>query len=299
MNTKSRIKEGKKGALFGIVGNLLLFAVKLFIGVVSGSYALISDALHTLSDALSSLVVFFGFIIISRPADEEHHYGHGDAEAITGFIVAIIIVLIGIEAGRGAYTRLLQNSIQEPGSIAVFGALISIAGNLIMTRVEANIGREIKSPSLLADSAHHASDALSSVVVLVGVVLARSGYAYLDPLTGFFVAAVIIKAGFDVGRHNIDMLMGMVPNPELAEEIGALALKLEEVEGVHSIKIHYIGVSANVQLHIEVDKTMKVIDADRLAHRVQAKIVSEIDDVGSVIVHVCPLKGEHIARDRG
>lgn len=290
MDRRSRVKEGKKGAYIGIFGNLLLFAIKLPLGIIGNSYALVAAAFHTFSDALSSIVVLIGFHIISKPADEEHQYGHGDAEAIAGLVVAILIVVIGFEVGKSSISRILQPSIQEPGTIAVVGAFISVVGNLVMAKTESRIGKEIRSPSLLADSAHHASDALSSVIVIGGILLSKAGYASLDPLAGFMVALFIIKAGFDVGHENIDMLMGVVSNPELVEEIKNRAMSVEGVEGVHSVKVHYVGASANVQLHIDVDRDMKVVDADRVAHRVQARIVSKMDDVMSALIHVCPLK---------
>jgi cation diffusion facilitator family transporter len=119
-----------------------------------------------------------------------------------------------------------------------------------------------------------------------------SGYAFIDPIAGFLVALFIVKTGYDVGKDNIDMLMGRVSDTGLMDEIEKLALNIQGVKGVHSIKIRYVGVVAHVQLHIEVDENMKIIDADKVAHRVQAKLVSQLEDVGAAIIHVCPCKEE-------
>jgi len=292
MNHRTRSEKGKKGAYIGIIGNLILFAVKLPLGILGNSYALIAASFHTLSDALSSFVVLAGFHAITKPADEKHQYGHGDAEAITGLVVAILIVLIGIEVGKASFFRLLSPSLKIPGLPAAIGAVISISGNWFMARKARDIGLEIRSPSLVADSAHHASDAISSVVVLVGIFLSMLGYPRLDSLAGFLVALFIIKTGFNVGHENIDMLMGMVPDTGLIAEIERRTMKVNGVEGVHSVKVHYVGALAYAQMHIEVDQNMAVIDADRVAHQVQAKIVSELEDVSSAIIHVCPRKGE-------
>jgi cation diffusion facilitator family transporter len=291
MHHSARIKKGKKGAYIGIVGNILLFAIKLPLGVIGNSYALIAASFHTLSDALSSFVVLVGFQAASKPADEKHQYGHGDAEAITGLVVAILIVLIGFEVGKESFHRVLEPSIREPGSLAIIGAVVSIVGNWLMAKRESEIGREIRSPSLLADSAHHASDALSSIVVLLGILLSMAGFVILDPLAGLLVALFIIKTGFDVGRENIDMLMGMVPDIGLIAEIRNVSMKVKGVKGAHSIKVRYVGAMADVQMHIDVDKDMRILDADKLSHRVQAKVVSDLDDVVSALVHVCPCKG--------
>lgn len=292
VNHHSRAQKGKKGAYIGIIGNIILFIIKLPLGILGGSYALVAASLHTLSDAMSSLVVLIGFHALSKPADEKHQYGHGDAEAISGLIVAILVTLIGFEVGRESIFKLLGPIPKSPGPLAVIGALISIAGNWYMTVKEATIGKEIRSPSLLADSEHHASDALSSGLVLIGIIGAMAGYPRLDPVAGLAVSLFIIKTGFDVGRENIDMLMGRVSDMGLIEEIQRIATGIDGVLGIHNIKAHYIGVAANVQLHIDVDKDMKVIDADRLAHRVQAALVSKLEDVTTVTVHTCPCKNK-------
>ena len=298
MNRLERIQKGKRGAYIGIIGNLLLFAIKFPLGLIGNSYALIAASFNTLSDALSSIVVLIGFHAISKPADEEHQYGHGDAEAITGLILAMLIVLLGFEVGRESIYRLLQPVITPPGTLAAMGAVVSIAGKWMMTvRVRA-IGREIRSPSLIADAAHTASDAMSSVIVFAGILFSMAGFTFLDPFAGLIVSLFIIKTGFNVGRENIDMLMGMVPDTGLIKEIKNLAMKVEGVKGIHSVKVHYVGPMANVQMHIEVDRDMRVIDADRLSHRVQAVIVSDLNDVGSALVHVCPFKVNHDAGDR-
>jgi cation diffusion facilitator family transporter len=297
MRHRKRLEQGKRGAYIGIIGNMLLFAVKLPLGIMGNSFALIADSFHTLSDALSSLVVLVGFQAAAKPADEKHHYGHGDAEAITGLVVAILIVLIGFEIGRESVMRMINQTVNAPENIAAMGAVISIAGNWYMTRKEEEIGRNIRSPSLLADSAHHASDALSSIVVLVSIFLSRAGYGFIDPFAGLLVALFIIKTGFNVGRENIDMLMGMVPDVGLINEIKKRTLNLESVKGVHSIKVHYVGVMANVQMHIEVDNEMRIVDADRLSHKVQAIIVSEMEEVETALVHVCPCREKKSDKD--
>jgi len=292
MRHKHRLEEGKKGAYLGIGGNIILFFIKFPLGIMGNSFALVADSFHTLSDALSSVVVLIGFKAASKPADEKHHYGHGDAEAITGLVVAMLITLIGFEVGRESVVQIINGTVHQPENLAIIGAVLSIAGNWYMTRKESQIGHRIRSPSLLADSAHHASDALSSVVVLIGIFFSKAGYSFVDPFAGLLVSLFIIKAGFDVGRENIDMLMGMIPDAGLIDELKKLAGSVDDVKGVHSVKVHYIGVMANVQMHIEVDKKMRIIDADKVSHRVQAKVVSELEDVASALVHVCPCRND-------
>jgi len=283
--------EGKRGALIGLVGNAIIFALTIVTGVVGGSFGLIAAALHTLSDFMASAVVYLGFHVAAKPPDEEHHYGHGDAEALAGLIVAALILVIGYEVGRGSFGRVLGPHLTAPAPIAYLGAVVATAGNSLTAYLQGSIARRIRSPSLLADTEHNKSDALASGIVLIGVVAARAGYPVFDPLAGFIVALFILKTGFDVGRENIDLLMGKITDPELVKDLERMALGIEGVEGVHSIKIRYIGPMAYVQMHVEVDRDMRLIDADRIAHRVQAKLVSGSEAVREALVHVCPWKG--------
>jgi cation diffusion facilitator family transporter len=284
----SRVDKGKRGAYLGLFGNLLIFVSSLTLGLIGGSYALVAAAFHTLSDALSSLVVLAGFYVIKRPADEQHHFGHGDAEAIAGFIVSILIVLIGFEVGRTALDKIFSPEKTVPNVLAIIGAGVSFAVNFGVAKIEGKIARDIRSPSLLADTAHNMSDALVSVAVLIGILIAMTGYLLADSIMGLIVALFIIKTGFDVGRENIDMLMGMVPDIGLIDEIKDIAGSVDGVKSVHSVKIHYVGVMANVQLQIAVDEDMKIKEADKLSHGVENKIMSELEDVETALVHACP-----------
>ena len=288
----TRLKRGRRGAILGLVGNLLIFFTSLILGLLGGSFALVASAFHTLSDALSSAVVLIGFEIAGKPADENHQFGHGDAEAVAGLIVAMLIVLIGFEVGRTAIDKIYNPSTELPNFIAVVGASLSVVVNFTVARIQGKIAREIRSPALMADTAHNITDAIASALVLVGIIISIAGYGVIDPIIGFVVALLIVKTGFDVGRQNIDMLMGMIQDPALTKELETLAKKVEGVKGVHSTKIRYSGPMASVQMHIEVEKNMKIIDADRISHKVQAKLVAENEAVTDALIHVCPCKGD-------
>ena len=284
----SRLDQGKKGAEIGIVGSFFLFFIKLFVGVMGNSTALVADAMHTLSDSASSIVVFIGFIIGEKPADEDHHFGHGDAESIAGLTVAGLIAIIGLEVARGTVDRILSSSFVEPAMITLVVAFISIWFQFLMAKYIEEIGEGIHSPSLIADAAHHKSDSLSSVIVFFSILGSRMGYPVLDPLAGFAVSVLILRLAFDVGKENIDLLMGKVVDENLEKRIVDKAVKVEGVEGVHSVMIHNIGASCSVELHIEVDGDMSVKDADIIANRVMCLLADDIDTVKSALVHLCP-----------
>ncbi len=285
---QERLDAGKKGAKIGILGTFVLFFIKLFAGIVGNSTALIADAMHTMSDSASSIVVYFGFVLGEKPADEKHHFGHGDAESIAGLTVAVLIGIIGLEMVRATIERIYLGEYPVPAMMTLVGAFISVVSQLGMARYIKRIGERIHSPSLIADAAHHKSDSLSSVIVFFSIAGAQFGYPALDPIAGFAVSILILKLAYDVGKENIDLLMGKVVDETLESRIRDVAMGVDGVMGIHSVMIHYMGASCKVDLHIEVDPEMKVVDADKIANTVQGRLSEEIDTVKVVLVHLCP-----------
>lgn len=285
-----RVEKGKKAAMLNIVVGIALFIFKLLAGVFGKSSALISDAFHSLADTLTSFVVFFGFHISLKPADEEHQYGHGDAEAVAAFIVSLFILLTGIELLRYAAKRFFSPGKIEHGALLIGALIISILLKYISAKYMEGVGREIESKATLADVEHARSDIFSSFVALFGVAGSVFGYAFLDPLSAIFISFLILYQGVVSSRESIDMITGMVRDKEIIEKIKEVASSVEGVKGVHGIKVHYFGAYANVELHVEVDKNKTVKEADLIAHKVQGLLVKEIGDVKSAIIHVCPFK---------
>lgn len=285
---QTRLDLGKKGAEIGIISTFILFIIKLSVGIIGNSTALIADAIHTLSDFASSIVVFIGFVIGEKPADETHHFGHGDAESIAGLTVAVLIGVVGLGVAKATVERIYLGKLPVPATITLAVAFISIVFQFEVAEYIKKIGLDIHSPSLLADAAHHKSDSLSSVIVFFSIAGAKLGYPVLDPIAGFAVSLFILKLAFDVSKENVDRLMGKVMDESLEKTLVGTAMKVEGVEGVHSVMIHCIGASCSVDMHIEVDKDMKVLDADKLASKVQDRLMKDIDTIKTVLVHICP-----------
>ncbi|MFQ5974744.1 MAG: cation diffusion facilitator family transporter [Candidatus Hydrothermarchaeales archaeon] len=288
--THTRLDKGKKGAKIGILGTFTLFIIKLLVGIIGNSTALIADAMHTMSDSASSIVVFIGFVIGEKPPDESHHFGHGDAESIAGLTVAVLIGIIGIEVARATLKRIYQGRFPVPATITLVVAFISIVFQFAMAGYIKKIGESIHSPSLLADAAHHMSDSISSGIVFISIAGAKLGYPALDPIAGFAVSLLILKLAYDVGKENINLLMGKVIDETLEKKIVNTAQGVNGVEGVHSVMIHCIGAYCSVDLHIEVDKEMKVKEADKIADKVQSQLKDDVDTVKTALVHICANK---------
>lgn len=282
-----RASLGKKAAYTGIIGNIILTISNFIIGVMAGSVALVAEAAHTLSDILTSIITFIGFKVGMKPADLEHPYGHGRAEALAGLIVVLFLGIVAYEILSEAYKKLFIVT-APPDYLAAAMALAGIIANSIMTHYMMSIGEKINSPAIIADAQHQKVDILSCTLILVGVIGSNLGLKFLDPLVAILIAFIVLKTAFDVGRENINNIMGKVPSRSIMAEIRRSAMSIKGVMGIHNVRINYFGPYAAVDLHIEVDGDMNLREAHCIAHKVEKKIIKDIDLIKIVNVHACP-----------
>jgi cation diffusion facilitator family transporter len=284
-----REKIGKKASYVAIFGNIFLTIFNITVGLLSGSTALVAEGFHTLSDVITSIIAFVGFKIGMRPADEDHPYGHGKAEALVGLIIVVFLVIVAYEIISGVYTKIaLGEVITPPDKIAAIMALIGIFINYTMTTYLIRTGKKINSPALIADGNHQKVDIFSCIAILIGVIGSQLGYPILDPLVGVIIALIIIYTAFHMGKDNVNIIMGKVSSSKIINDVKISALDLECVKGVHDIKINNMGPYVSVELHIELNKDLKLEKAHEIAHDVEQKIINGIASVKMVNVHSCP-----------
>ena len=290
MGKKAREKAGKKAATVGIVGNIFLTVFNLVVGFYSGSYALISEGAHTISDITTSVISYAGFVVGSKPADREHPLGHGRAEAVAGLIIVVFLSIVGFEIFSGAIEKIFFGApITTPSYLAAGMAFVGIIVNFAMSQYIINLGRQIKSPAIVADGQHQRVDIISSISILVGVVVANMGYPKLDPIIGLIISLMIFKTAVEVAKDNLDNIMGKIPSEELVEQIKKAALSVDNVCGAHDIRINYFGSYATVTMHIEVPQDLNIVEAHEISHEVQDEVISDIDIIHGVTVHTCPV----------
>ena len=290
MGKKAREKAGKKAATVGIVGNIFLTVFNLVVGFYSGSYALISEGAHTISDITTSVISYAGFVVGSKPADREHPLGHGRAEAVAGLIIVVFLSIVGFEIFSGAIEKIFFGApITTPSYLAAGMAFVGIIVNFAMSQYIINLGRQIKSPAIVADGQHQRVDIISSISILVGVVVANMGYPKLDPIIGLIISLMIFKTAVEVAKDNLDNIMGKIPSEELIEQIKKAALSVDKVCGAHDIRINYFGSYATVTMHIEVPQDLNIVKAHEISHKVQDEVISDIDIIHGVTVHTCPV----------
>ena len=289
-----RSKGGKKAATVAIIANCFLTVFNIIVGLMSGSYALVSEGAHTLSDVATTIIAYAGFKIGQKPADEEHPIGHGRAEAISGLVIVLFLTMVAYEIITGAFNKILNPSlITIPDTLAALMAIFGIFTNYAISNYIIKIGEEINSPAIVADGKHQRTDIFSSVAVLVGVVVSNMGYPILDPIVGFVIGLLILKTAYEIGQENIDNIMGKIPSEDLIRRIEKIANKTPKVHNAHDIKVNYFGSYATVTLHIQLDGDMTVTESHEIAHQVQENIVKKIPMIKSATVHACPIGLEY------
>lgn len=289
-----RDKGGKKAVIVAITANTFLTIFNIIVGVFSGSYALISEGAHTLSDIATSIIAFIGFKIGQKPADKEHPIGHGRAEAISGLVIVVFLTMVAYEILRGAIEKILNPAlITTPEYYAALMAVVGICINYFVSSYLISLGKKINSPAIVADGQHQRVDIFSSIAILVGIVLADSGYPIFDPIIGLVIGILILKTAYNVGKDNINNIMGKVPSKDLIDTIEDVANEVKEVKGAHNIQVDYLGSYAIVSLHIELNGDMSLNESHKIAHLVQNKIQKEIKIVKSVTAHSCPVGLEY------
>lgn len=276
-------------ALVAMAANLILGVLKAWGARVAGSTALLADAFDTLADALKGVVVLGGLLVARRPADHDHPYGHGKAESLASLAVGVLVAAAGLQIGLQALDGLRQPQRLPPGTLALAVAAISIAVKMGLASYLLRIGRRRRSPALEASGKDYRADAVASLGVLGGVLGARLGWPWLDPLVGLLIAFVVLRTGLLVIREAVDELMDRVGDPELVQRLTRAAHTVGECLAVQRIHPRSMGPYLVVDLVIGVPAHLSVGEGDRVAHRVEAAIRQRCPEVAQVMVHVDPV----------
>jgi len=251
---KVRSAVGRLAGLVGIVCNLLLFAGKLAVGLLSGSVSITADAMNNLTDATSSIVTLIGFKLAEKPADEDHPYGHARFEYLSGLAVAALIVVIGFELAKTSVEKILN-----PGPVEfslVTGAVLvgSILVKLWLSLFNGNLGRRIRSTTLEATAADSRNDVISTAVVLLSAIIGAVTHWHVDGFMGLAVALFILYSGANLAKETISPLLGEAGDPQLQEDISQLVLSAPGVLGYHDLMVHDYGPGQRfASIHVEMD----------------------------------------------
>ncbi len=288
---KDREKVGFLEGIVSIVVNVLIAAVKLFYGIAFHSISLIADAVHSLSDVLSSVVVIVGFKISARPPDEDHPFGHGRMELIASVIVATLLFVVGLEFLKDSISKIVKPEISELNAVGIVVVALTLLAKEGLARFSFFLGRTIDSSVLIADGHHHRSDAISTVLVLISLGFVHAGWPRADGIGGLTVSIFIMATAIGLIRESASPLMGQNPSLEMVEQVKEIALKHEEVLGVHDIVVHDFRSIYNISLHIEVDYTMQLCRAHDISDAIEREVQGRFP--GWAVVHVDPVNRTH------
>ena len=278
----------KRAAILNILGNILLFIVKVIIGFLYNSIVIISDALNSLVDIVSSGIIYLSVKVSSESADKEHPFGHKRAEPIAALIVAVLTFVVGFEIIRIAFERLVTKTISEFGIIPLIVLVAVIIIKLIMYLYSISVGTKTKSTAILASAIDNRNDIAVSVVAIIGFAGSHLGMIFLEPSAAMLIGLWIIISGFSIGINNLKFLMGEAPKKDLLEKIKNAASKVEGVKGIHDVKAHYVGTLVQVEVHISVDRNLTIYRAHTLGKKVE-KEVEKLQEVEKAFVHIDPI----------
>lgn len=287
-NTLVRQKYGYLEAWISIIGNSLLFIIKLVIGIIINSIALIADSFHTISDSLTSIVLLFSFRIASKKADKEHPFGHGRMESIGTLIIAILLAVAGFFFFKSSIKRIIYPQNIYWNTIAFIILIISAFAKEIMAQFAYLISKRIDSDAIKADAFHHRSDALATLLVIISLIAGKYKFFAVDGILGLIICFIIWVISYQLSDKSINALIGEAPSESLINNIKAIALSINGVNSVHKISIHHYGYQLFISLHILVNKNIKTKQAHRIASEVEEELKNKLTNTSDVIVHIEP-----------
>jgi len=287
-NTMTSAKAGYIEGAVSIVLNTLLFGIKMWASIVSGSIALAADAWHTLSDSISSVVVVIAAKLSSKKADKEHPFGHGRWEQIASLFIAFILGIIAFGFLETSINQFLKKEKVEYGMIAVVVTIISIVAKEVLAQYAFYLGKKTGNSSVKADGWHHRSDALSSVVVLAGILFAKQ-FWWVDSVLGVIIALMLFYAAFVILREAVNKILGETPDNDLIDKITNQIKNIYHDDlGLHHFHVHNYISHKEVTFHIRLNKNLTIGKGHSIASEIEEMVSHEFGMEATV--HVEPLK---------
>lgn len=287
-NKEVRIAYGKLGGAVGIVCNLILFAAKIIVGTLSGSVSITADAVNNLSDASSSIMSILGFKLASKPADADHPYGHARYEYLSGLMVALFIMLIGVELLKSSINKIVTPSAVAFNWITVAVLATTVLVKLWLAAFNKNIGKCINSNTLIATAADARNDVIATSAVILSMIVSKYTSVELDGYVGLAVALFILYSGFGLVRDTLDPILGHAPDPEFVEEIRKKIMSYPGVLGTHDLMVHDYGPGCQfASVHVEVAAEDDVIEMHDIIDNIERELSAEYGL--HLVIHMDPI----------
>lgn len=293
LNSQSSKKIIMRVSNISIVVNVLLSAIKFVVGVIANSGAMISDAIHSVSDVFSTIIVMIGANAAAKDPDQEHPYGHDRMECIAAIVLAIVLFITGIGVGITGVKKIFGGNYGDlavPGALALVAAVISIVVKEGMFWYTRFYGKKVDSTALLADAWHHRSDALSSVGSFVGILGARLGFPICDPLASVVICLFIVKAAYNICKEALDKMVDKSCDDETERKMSDLIKCQEGVISLDLLMTRMFGSKLYVDVEIGADENTPLRDSHAIAENVHNAIEANFPKVKHCMVHVNPVE---------
>lgn len=281
----------RKLSLVGIIGNVFLSAFKFIAGIMGNSSAMVSDAVHSLSDVFATFIAFLGVRFGRREADASHPYGHERIESLAAIVLGLILLVTGVGIGWVGLEKILAGNYESlpiPGMIALVAAIVSIAVKEGMFWYTRHWARVIRSSAFEADAWHHRSDAMSSIGALVGVGGSMLGYPVLDPIASVVICLFILKQGISIIYDALKKMLDTSCGEQFEKEVRQLVDAENQVERIDMLRTSMFGDKVYIDMEIAIDGSMQLTDAHAIAERVHDDIEHAFPEVKHVMIHVNP-----------
>lgn len=296
-----RDKKVYRVTLLGSVVNLLLLVFKFVAGVLGHSAAMIADAVHSLSDFVTDLIVIVFVNISSKPEDADHAYGHGKYETLASCIIGLALIVVGVMMGYNATVKIVDvvrngTELASPGIIALAAAVLSIVLKEWMFRITRKVAREVDSPAVEANAWHHRSDALSSVGTAIGIggaVLLGSKWAVLDPIAALVVSVFIVVQAAKILSDAIGQLMEKSLPRDVEQRICEIVYEEEGTSDIHHLRTRKIGSQISIELHVRMNGSLTLREVHGKSIAIEKRLRAAFGDSTYINLHVEPLKSEY------
>lgn len=282
------MKEGLKVSFVTIIVNFILSGIKLLAGIFGNSSAMISDAVHSISDVVSTIIVIVGLKLSSKESDSKHQYGHERFESVATLILAFLLFVTGCIIGFDGIKNIINNDFKIPTYFAFFSAILSIGVKEWMYWYTIKVAKRINSSALKADAWHHRSDAISSVGSLIGIGFSMLGLVYMDLIASIVIAMFIIKIAVDIFMESINKMLDSSCDEDTIKKIEKVVLKTKGVIGIESLKTRMFGNKIYIDIEVSANKDITFLESHEIAHKVHDNVEKKIENVKHCMVHINP-----------
>lgn len=288
-NSIVREKYGVLGGILGIICNVFLFALKLVIGLITGSIAIVSDSVNNLSDCGTSVVAVVSAKLSNRKPDDEHPFGHGRIEYISSLIVSFVTILLGFELAKSSFVKILHSEPTEFTLVTVLILFASVFVKVWMYSYNTYLAKAINSSVLNANAKDSISDAISTgIIVIASVVAGYFKIYWLDGVIGILVSLLVMKTGYDVASDTVGVLLGKSPDPEVVQKIRDTVLSGDQIINTHDLIIHDYGPGRMMaSVHAEVPDDVNVVYIHKIIDELEMKISTELGI--HMVIHMDPV----------